>query len=286
MPIFNACDTLDVALGHLAAQDYPGAWEVVLVDNRSTDGSAAIARSWLQRLPRARLVDASDRQGVSHARNRGVAEANGDLIAICDADDAATTSWLNEMVNGAMSGDLVAGHNRLMNPLNQGISFLVGESEDVTKPLPKKLGYLPFAGGGNFAAWRDVIEATGGWDESFMKGGDDIDFSWRAQRLGFALVFQPTAVVDYRLRPGLRSMARQRFHFGFQDSRLALKYKDVVGYDHAAPTIPELVRESAKIVTSISLRRTDLALGVRVIAYRIGRVVGERTKLGNIVRGP
>src|SRR6059058_4106784 len=97
VPAYNCADTIDVQLAALAEQDYDGRWEVVVVDNRSTDDTADRARRWSDRLPGLRVVDASERQGVSHARNRGIEEARGDLIAICDADDQVQPGCLTAM---------------------------------------------------------------------------------------------------------------------------------------------------------------------------------------------
>src|SRR5690606_29226091 len=101
VPVYNAAATLPLALEHLAAQDYEGDWELVLVDNRSTDASAEVCRGWLDRFGSARLVEALDDQGVSHARNVGVAASTGDFIAICDADDAAGPGGLSALAGGA-----------------------------------------------------------------------------------------------------------------------------------------------------------------------------------------
>ncbi|MYR59535.1 glycosyltransferase, partial [Streptomyces sp. SID625] len=78
----------------LGRQTYQGPWEVVVVDNGSVDGTPEVARAARAVLPALRIVDARDRAGESYARNRGIAEARGDLVAFCDADDVAAEGWL------------------------------------------------------------------------------------------------------------------------------------------------------------------------------------------------
>src|SRR6185503_17262477 len=94
VPVFNEIQLLPFQLDSLAAQDYGGPWELILSDNGSSDGSGALARKWSDRIPGLRVVDSSDRQGGNHARNVGAAQARGDFLVFCDADDVTTPGWL------------------------------------------------------------------------------------------------------------------------------------------------------------------------------------------------
>src|SRR2546423_10557404 len=85
-------------LAALAEQTYTGAWEVLVVDNGCTDGSIDVALRFARRLPGLQIVDASERRSLAHARNRGAAEAQGDLLAFCDADDVVLPGWLEAPV--------------------------------------------------------------------------------------------------------------------------------------------------------------------------------------------
>lgn len=62
--------------------------------------------------------------------------------------------------------------------------------------------------------WRDVHNAIGGFDEAYTVGGDDNDYAWRCQLAGFALVYNPDAIVDYRLRDNYRDFWKQTFGYG------------------------------------------------------------------------
>jgi glycosyltransferase involved in cell wall biosynthesis len=94
IPARNAADTIGVQLESLVRQRFDRPWEVVVVDNGSTDGTRAAVESFADRLPGLRIVDASERQGIGYARNRGVEAACGRLIAYCDADDAVSEGSL------------------------------------------------------------------------------------------------------------------------------------------------------------------------------------------------
>ena len=80
----------------LAEQQYDGNWELVFVDDGSTDSSVSIAESWSDRLP-MRIVPTSesgDPVGLASARNIGGHAARGELLLFCDDDDVADEGWI------------------------------------------------------------------------------------------------------------------------------------------------------------------------------------------------
>lgn len=96
LPFHNAATTIDVAVASIAAQTYPD-WELLLIDNASTDGSSAIAHHWAERDQRIRVLH-EPRIGIAHALNTGLARAQGTYIARMDADDISHPERLSEQV--------------------------------------------------------------------------------------------------------------------------------------------------------------------------------------------
>lgn len=88
IPIYNAEEKLQRALASVLVQDYPH-WEAVLVDDGSTDGSYALALSYVQRDARFRVLH-QENSGQAAARNRALDIARGEYVAFLDADD----EWL------------------------------------------------------------------------------------------------------------------------------------------------------------------------------------------------
>ncbi|MGU3293499.1 glycosyltransferase [Williamsia sp. M5A3_1d] len=91
IPAYNEEADIAACLDALLDQDEP-VHEVIVIDNNSTDGTAAIAESYARRSPTVRLVTETQ-QGALHAAARGVREAAGDLIAKIDADTVVTPRW-------------------------------------------------------------------------------------------------------------------------------------------------------------------------------------------------
>lgn len=77
----------------------PATWDVLVVDNASTDGTAGAARAWQGRLPLTVITE--HQLGLSHARNRGLTEASGDLLAFLDDDALPAAGWLQALVDAA-----------------------------------------------------------------------------------------------------------------------------------------------------------------------------------------
>lgn len=96
LPFRNAEHTLDAAIASMAGQTYPD-WELLLIDNASADGSAAIAQAWAKRDPRISVVN-EPTVGIAHALNTGLTHATGELVARMDADDFSHQERLSKQV--------------------------------------------------------------------------------------------------------------------------------------------------------------------------------------------
>lgn len=224
IPVLNAAKTLPLQLDALAAQTYRGAWEVLVADNGSTDGSADVALRWANLLPAIRVVDASDRRGINHARNVGAAAAAGDLLVFCDADDVATPTWLEAMADALSESELVGGYldtESLNDPVSR--SWRAGLP---AADLPTALEFLRYAFGSNFGVRTAVFEKLEGFNETYAGGGDELEFCWRAQLANYRLAFASHAVMRYRYRTNLRSFARQVYGFSRAEPQLYRQFRD------------------------------------------------------------
>jgi len=96
LPFRNATATLDAAIASIAQQTYSN-WNLLLIDNASSDDSPAIAQHWSARNPRIRLLH-EPRLGIAHALNTGLAHAQGAYIARMDADDISHPERLAKQV--------------------------------------------------------------------------------------------------------------------------------------------------------------------------------------------
>lgn len=223
IPCRDVVHIIPEQLRALAAQDFTGSFEVLLADNGSHDSLEAAVPEWRAQYGLdLRWVDAGARPGVSHARNVGLREAVTDVVAICDADDVVSSGWLSALV-AALSDHAVVGGAIDVSSLNDEVrrAWRPGPPSD---RLPDKLGFLPYAIGANVALRRAPALAIGGWDETYVAGGDDVDFSWRMQLAGERLGYAPQALVHYRYRIDLPGTMRQARSYAMCEARLLDQY--------------------------------------------------------------
>jgi len=201
---------LEQQLRALAQQECHEPWEVVVADNNSTDESDLVVQEWVNRFRTIRLVDASKASGPGGTRNAGVAAAQGDLLAFCDADDVVQPGWLTAHVLALAEADVSAGVFDFWS-----LNGLATPSPPSHAPPPAMtlFGFLPAAGSGNMALRRRAFDDLGGFSEELMTG-EDFDLSWRSQLSGHRYVVSTGAVVARRDRQGFKAIFSRYTTYG------------------------------------------------------------------------
>lgn len=205
IPAFNAEGVLRLQLEALDAQSDAPAFEVVVVDNGSTDGTARLVTSLAPTLSYPlRLISATDHQGPGYARNVGAAEAKADRLMFTDADDVVSRWWLAHGARAFEATSLWNGGARLMTD-----DEMVGSVEDIRAAagdddvwLPVEPGDLnnrfPVVMGCDFGCTREAFEAIGGFDQSLGLAYEDNDFGVRAHLAGIPVDSAPAVRIAYR----------------------------------------------------------------------------------------
>lgn len=272
---FNGVATLGDQLDALLAQKADVDWEIVVSDNGSSDGSRALIERYAARHSLIRSSDASDRAGLSHARNVGARAATGRSIVFCDQDDQVAAGWLNAMAVGLREHELVAGrleHDLLNDPWTVEVRGRP-QSEDL---LEYQEGWPPFAFGCTLGVRAELHEGLGGFDEVFVKGAEDADYCWRAQRAGTRLILLEDAVTHYRFRHDLGGVYRQARDYGESEVLLYAKHRPL-----GLPPAQRPVRKAARLWTATArafLRartRGQVGVAVWLLGQRVGRARGS-----------
>jgi glycosyltransferase involved in cell wall biosynthesis len=222
LPARNAARTLVAQLCALSSQELSEPWEVIVVDNGSTDGTAEILARWADRLPWMNVVICAQR-GTNSARNVGVRAARAERILLCDSDDVDTPGWVRELSRALDDWDLVGGVTETAMLNAPPVQF--SRANPVSDTLRNAFGAMSYAIGANMGFRREVFDEVGGFDEAFVLGADEIDFCWRAQYAGFRLGFAPEAVVQYRLKSRPTDAMRQAYVFARGDAQLYAKHR-------------------------------------------------------------
>lgn len=217
IPVLDQAALLDEQLRAIAAQKLSLPFDVIVADNGSRDGTASVIARWGDRDPRFRGIDASRRPGPAAARNAGAAEATGQALAFCDADDVVGPGWLAGCVAALSAADVVAGVF--------DFDALNGRSgRSPVQHYASHFDFLPAGLGANLGVRTDAFRSVGGFDE-FLSAGEDIDLCWRLQLQGRRFAAAPDAVVAKRERTDPRSRRRQAISYGRHDAALYRRFR-------------------------------------------------------------
>lgn len=267
VPVRNAAKTIADCVESLLALDYPGdGFEVLVVDNASTDRTPAILERYADRV---RLLHEPSR-GASHARNAGVRHAHGEVIAFTDADCRVDRNWLAEIVSslrdegvGMAGGPILAAE-----PCNYVERF--GET---IHDQERAIGFWkpPYVITANCAARKSTLEAIGGFDPAFPRS-QDADLSFRLWGAGYRLAFAGGAIVYHRNERTLRGLMREGFQHGFWAVPLFERHQalanggtriNLSSYARLAASLPRCVRGPDRLEARC------------VTAFEFGKVTGR-----------
>lgn len=201
-------------------QRLPGQrWELVIVDNNSTDDTLEIARTVETEFPERVRVVQEPELGLSAARNAGIREAQGDIIVFLDDDAFPNAGWLRAVVDEFRTDDVqcVGGP---IDPIIQGElpSWFLGRFLPYLSAWDlgekgRELTYDEYPRGANIGFRREALEASGGFCTDLGRKGksllscEEIDVCLQIERLGGRIVYVPRARVRHvvnteRLSPG------------------------------------------------------------------------------------
>ena len=215
--VLNEGDNIHQLFESIVAQTRPPD-EVVVVDGGSGDDTLAIMRGYADELPLRLFVEAGC--NISQGRNRAIAEARGDIIAVTDAGVRLSDAWLERITAPLLADPAlnVVGGFFQADP-QSAFEAALGAT---TLPLAPEIAGATFLPSSRSIAFRkSVAEAIGGYPE-WLDYCEDLVFDLRLRERGGPFVFAPDALVYFRPRPSLRQFFRQYFLYARGDGKADL----------------------------------------------------------------
>ncbi len=268
---YNGAARIKETLESLKNQSYPNL-EVIVVDDGSTDRTSDVARQY-----DFKLIRLEKNLGLAAARNRGVKEAAGEIIAFTDDDCIAHKDWIKNLaeVYSASEVDGVGGRIEAYSTSSLLEKYAYFARHPIYAHRPqiesghRVINYLKnffglggaklidgqrIAGmmGANSSFRRSLLERAGGRDERFKNYGEDWDLNVRLSKLGANLVYRDGAVIYHKHRIDLKSFVRHMFKYGEVYYTIHKKHREVQFLLYPVPVLVILLFAAGLITGSLN----------------------------------
>jgi len=236
VPAYNAERTVGRCLEALAAQSIPQEdYEVLVIDDGSTDGTARVVESFSNKL--TLRFEGQPNSGPAAARNRGARAAEGEIILFTDSDCVPTQNWIEEMVRPFEDPD-VAGAKGAYRTEQKELTARFAQIEFEERfEILRKLDSIDMVDTYSAAYRAEVFHGANGFDESFpVANNEDTDLSYRLVKAGHRLVFNESAVVYHLNHPNsLWRYARLKFWRGYWRMLVYRRFPNMMLQDTYTP---------------------------------------------------
>jgi GT2 family glycosyltransferase len=221
----NGHEILERCIDSITKTRYPN-FEIVLVDNASTDGSIAVIDGKYGANPNFTIVKNNYNAGFAEGNNIGAENTQGDLLVFLNDDTEVSPDWLDDLVQTAMNDQFVGIVLPRVISRSSPDGLLVGNVDwlgnavlvDINTQAANCGNFSPkasdmnnglsnfetIAAGPAFLIKRRVWEDLGGFDSKYFIYGEDIDLSWRARLVGFRTVLSDRSFVFHEIAGTMR----------------------------------------------------------------------------------
>lgn len=210
---FNGRNFLSRCLSSVLKTNYPN-FEVIIVDNGSTDGSAELVQRCFQ-YNNIRIIRNSRNLGFAEGNNIGARAAKGEYVVFLNNDTEVDAEWLKELVTVMESDEAIAAAQSKLLSFDRktidstgdfinflGMGWMRGRGEE-DKGQYDKIGEIFSARGAGMIVRKQILREIGCFDSDFFMICEDVDLGWRIRLNGYKVVFVPKSVV-YHFGSGTR----------------------------------------------------------------------------------
>ncbi|WP_331234314.1 glycosyltransferase [Natronorarus salvus] len=215
IPVYNDPAGMRLTLESVTEQTYPTErYEVLAVDNGSTDGTPEVIRAFSSFYDNVHLLVEDEVQGSYAARNEGIEHARGEVVSFVDADMTVEENWAESVL------DSYDRHG--WDYMGCPVELYVEGEETLTATYDRTLGGFPverymrereFTGTGSLSIRREVFDSVGTFDERIVSQGDG-EFGKRVAEAGFVQHFEPTITMYHAARTDLRAWLGKQVRIG------------------------------------------------------------------------
>mgnify|MGYP006419104301 FL=1 len=217
---YNGSSTIRDTMEGLKQLDYPS-YEIIVVNDGSIDNTAEIVSEY-----DVRLINTENR-GLSNARNRGMYEATGEIVAYIDDDAYPDPQWLKYLASAYINSNHAGMGGPNIKPFGDGpIADCVANSPGGPLHVLATDEIAEHVPGCNMSFRREALLEIGGFDPIYRAAGDDVDVCWRIQEKGYTIGFHPSAFVWHHCRNSFKMFWKQQQGYGKAEALLERKWPE------------------------------------------------------------
>jgi len=232
VPVYNGEKTLKLCLVALLKQTVDrGDYEIVVVDDGSTDGSSALAKS------SADLYLYQQNQGPAAARNAGAFKARGDIILFTDSDCEPTENWIEEMtLPFEKNSDVVGIKGTYLTKQKEVMARFVQMEYESRYAFMNQFEYIDFIDTYAAAYKKEVFVEFGGFDSDFpIAMTEDTELSYRIAAHSYKMLFNPKAIVYHHHPTSFFYYLKRKYRAAYWRMLAVKKNRDKIKGDSHTP---------------------------------------------------
>ena len=249
--VYNAMGHIQECLDSLMALEYPQEhFEVLFIDNNSTDGTKELLQYYDTHYPHVRTL-INPVLGIAGSRNLALKRAHFDYVAFTDSDCVVPPNWLSKLANGfekyskeEPSLVAVGGSNSppkhtslFYDTLDLMLNTFLGSHGSVQGRRFDKDRYVPHIPTVNIMYHKPTVLRAGGFDVTFGNIAEDRDLSYRLEKFGHRFIYLTDTVISHKLRPTWQSWLKNMYVYGKGRMWLMRKHPDKIDVMLFAPVL-------------------------------------------------
>gem|GEM_PF-274885 len=217
VPVKNGAQEIGGLLDSLMHVDYDKEMlEIIVVDGNSSDNTREIVLQY----PTAKLLT-EERPGLNAARNTGIKNSTGEVIAFTDSDCVVSKDWIKKIVEDfdekevdCVGGNALGFYDDLISRYCDESLIPVMRVFREKKILSEVKPPLQYPAGCNMAVRRSTLDEVGDFDESIEYGFDEDELVERVCSTGHSMILDPDLLVSHKHRSSVRELLKQTFRYG------------------------------------------------------------------------
>jgi len=268
---YNGREFLEDCFRSLGNLDYP-AYEVIMVDNASTDGSVKHVR---EHFPWVRVVELDENKGFAEGSNLGVTHAKGELVAFLNNDVEVDVRWLIELVTVVLSDEKIAScgskllfHERrdMINHAGAMLDYSGGGYDrgfgEFDGEKFNKIGITGCTSGGAMLVRKDVFCKLGGFDPDYFAYFEDVDLGLRAWEFGYKMMYVPSSIAYHKFGGSFGKKTSSTRIYYCQKNRLANVIKHFEAKTIIKAMVVSLAYDTYRILRFIRHKKYESAKAI------------------------